>query len=537
MTHPPLCRIDDLTIDFARRKVYDGDQNEITLSALSFDTLLALIEASPAVLTNDELINRAWRGSVVSDETVTQRIRLLRKALQDDRRQPRYIETIRNVGYRLIPPVTPATPAPKASSAFRMLFAGAFSVIALVATIVFLQTGEHSAPPDDAVTTIRLGGVTAAELADEASLLSEQRNPDSLRHAIDLYEQALLIEPGNAAISASLSLSLSRSVAWYGDTHEVAFRAEQLARHAMTEGAFFKAELALAFSLDSQGKVEPARAAYERAIALNPESYRARASLAYLLQVKGKLLEALSHNMIAFEHAPAGTLDAQVASCLRLLGFYSVASEWLERTNRLDPDSAHAAPNRALDLLTQHEFDQARTVIDGALDRGVEQVELYEYLAILALRDRNFELARAKIDSAPESISHRGPFEVWRLVIDAMANGASEAAIALSETMLADVDAGDTWPGNFLYIAMLEAAAERRANAIAALQLLDAAGYRDFLYVQLLPPLDVLHADPDFQAVVAGMRDDVERQRTQVLSAEWLPPELRVVDVESTSQE
>ena len=155
----------------------------------------------------------------------------------------------------------------------------------------------------------------------------------------------------------------------------------------------------------------------------------------------------------------------------------------------------------------------------------------------LALRARNFELARAKIDSAPESISHRGPFEVWRLVIDAMANGASEAAIALSETMLADVDAGDTWPGNFLYIAMLEAAAERRANAIAALQLLDAAGYRDFLYVQLLPPLDVLHADPDFQAVVAGMRDDVERQRTQVLSAEWLPPELRVVDVESTSQE
>ncbi len=64
MTDPALCRIDDLTIDFARRKVYDDDKNEITLSALSFDTLRALIEASPAVLTNDELINRAWRGSV-----------------------------------------------------------------------------------------------------------------------------------------------------------------------------------------------------------------------------------------------------------------------------------------------------------------------------------------------------------------------------------------------------------------------------------------------------------------------------------------
>ena len=105
-----VCRIDDLIVDFTRRKVFDGDHNEIALSALSFDTLKALIEAAPAVLTTEELINRAWRGSVVSDETVTQRIRLLRKALHDDRRQPRYIETLRNVGYRLIPPVSTALP-------------------------------------------------------------------------------------------------------------------------------------------------------------------------------------------------------------------------------------------------------------------------------------------------------------------------------------------------------------------------------------------------------------------------------------------
>ena len=139
MTDPTLYRIDDLTVDFARRKVYDDDQIEIALSALSFDTLRVLIEASPAVLTNDELINRAWRGSVVSDETVTQRIRLLRKALQDDRRQPRYIETIRNVGYRLIPPVAPVALEPKNRVKRRALLGGTFAVIALGATIMFLQ--------------------------------------------------------------------------------------------------------------------------------------------------------------------------------------------------------------------------------------------------------------------------------------------------------------------------------------------------------------------------------------------------------------
>ncbi len=537
MTHPPLCRIDDLTVDFARRKLYDGDQREIALSALSFDTLQALIEASPAVLTNDELINRAWRGSVVSDETVTQRIRLLRKALQDDRRQPRFIETVRNVGYRLIPLVTPATPAPQSHAAPLVLIGGAMAVLAVGAAIWVLQQDEPPAADKSTESTIRLGGVTADELAEEALLLSEQRNPDSLRHAIDLYEQALLIEPENPDISASLSRALSRSVAWYGEKAEVAVRAENLARQAMIEGAFFKAEFALAFSLDAQGKVGPAQVAYDRAVALNPGHFGARASLAYLLQVQGKLVEALSHNMIAFDSAPAGTLDAQIASCLRLLGFYSVASEWLDRTDRLDPDSAHAAPARALDLMTQLKFDQARTVIDMALDRGIEQVELYEYLTVLALRDRDFESARAKINSAPESISHRGPFEVWNLVIDAMQTGTGDEAIELSESILADIDEGDTWPANFLYIAMLEAAAERNNNAIAALQLLEAAGYRDFLFVELLPPLDTLHDEPGFQAVIAGMRDDVDRQKTLVLSADWLPPELRVVDADAANQE
>ncbi len=528
-----VCRIDDLIVDFARRKVFDGDRNEVALSALSFDTLKALIEAAPAVLTMEELIDRAWRGSIVSDETVTQRIRLLRKALNDNLRQPRYIETLRNVGYRLIPPVTRVPPVEQQRRASPRVIAGSvLAAFVLAAGLWLLQNDRATETIESSTPSLPQGPVTAIELSDQARTLVSQRNPDSLRHAIELFEQALLIEPVNPAILASLSMALSTSVAWYSDTHDVAARAERLAQQAMIEGAFFGAEFALAFSFDAQGRVEPAQAAYERAVALRPDHYGARASLAYLLQVKGKLVEALSHNMIAFEQAPPGTLDAQVASCLRLLGFYSVATKWLDRTDQLDPDSAHAAPARALDLLTRYEFEKGREVIRNALDRGVEQVEFYEYQVVLALHDRNFDLAREVLDAAPDSISHRGPFRIWRRIIDAMANGANKEAIELSEAILADVDSGETWPGNFLYIAMLEAAAQRHDNAITALQLLASAGYRDHLWIRLLPPLDALRDDPDFQAVVAGMRDDMNRQRKQVLTADWLPPELRVADFE-----
>ena len=103
--------IDDLSIDPVRRKV-SRDGIVVSLSALSYDTLKALLDAAPAPLTSDELIDRAWKGASVSDETVTQRIKLLRQALGDDTRQPRYIETLRSAGYRLIPPVVQTVTRP-----------------------------------------------------------------------------------------------------------------------------------------------------------------------------------------------------------------------------------------------------------------------------------------------------------------------------------------------------------------------------------------------------------------------------------------
>ena len=75
----------------------------------------------------------------------------------------------------------------------------------------------------------------------------------------------------------------------------------------------------------------------------------------------------------------------------------------------------------------------------------------------------------------------------------------------------------------------------RHDESIEAMLRLEAAGYRDYLWLLLLPPLQVLHDDIRFQAIVDGMRADVERQRTLVLTADWLPPELREAEMEATT--
>jgi DNA-binding winged helix-turn-helix (wHTH) protein len=115
---PPVYQVADLTVDTGRVTVQRAGQ-PIAVTGLSFDLLVALIKAAPRVVSQDELMDRVWSGLVVGPETVSQRIKLLRDALDDDPKHPRYIAGVRGRGYRLLPDVIrvggPAHGAPTAA--------------------------------------------------------------------------------------------------------------------------------------------------------------------------------------------------------------------------------------------------------------------------------------------------------------------------------------------------------------------------------------------------------------------------------------
>lgn len=100
-------RVGDLVVDVGLQRV-TGPAGVIELPKLSFDLLLALIRSAPEFVTNDELATRVWAGIVVSPETVTKRVNLLREALGDDAANPRYIAGLRSRGYRIVAPVSGA---------------------------------------------------------------------------------------------------------------------------------------------------------------------------------------------------------------------------------------------------------------------------------------------------------------------------------------------------------------------------------------------------------------------------------------------
>jgi DNA-binding winged helix-turn-helix (wHTH) protein len=97
-------RVDDLTIDVGAMRVWQGSA-EVHLPPLSFELLLLFVRRAPDVVSRDECFQTVWRGVVVGPETLKQRVKLLREALSDSSRRPRYIETVRGRGYRLSPAV------------------------------------------------------------------------------------------------------------------------------------------------------------------------------------------------------------------------------------------------------------------------------------------------------------------------------------------------------------------------------------------------------------------------------------------------
>jgi TolB-like protein/Tfp pilus assembly protein PilF len=110
--------LSDLRIDTGRQLV-SRDADPIPLPKLSYDLLLALVRAAPNLVSLDELMRLVWPDVVVSPETVSQRIKLLRDALGDDPRVPRYIAGLRGRGYQVVaaveeiddtPAVTPRAP-------------------------------------------------------------------------------------------------------------------------------------------------------------------------------------------------------------------------------------------------------------------------------------------------------------------------------------------------------------------------------------------------------------------------------------------
>ncbi|SDQ35443.1 winged helix-turn-helix domain-containing protein [Pseudoxanthomonas sp. CF125] len=519
---PTLFRLDDLIIDLTRQRVTRADV-VLDVAGLSFQLLACLLRRGVDVVPFDTLIAEVWAPAVVNEETVTQRVKLLRQALGDDGRQPRYVRSVRGRGYQLCAmpeALADAVAAPSPPHRSRAWLALPVVLALTLAVVVVAMGGRDPTPPASA----------RDETLERARHYFAMGQRDNNERAVALYEQALQARPLSREARLGLSYALSARVCLYDFPWEQADRARQLAETLIAEdGNDGSAHSARGYAFDCLGHIDDAIASYARAIALDPSAREdSVASLAYLLGVKGRLAEALRLNLSVLDHRERlRHLDNQIARDMELLGFNAEAEQWYARSFRLQPDNVFANVAYPTFLFRQGRFSEAERAADQALARP-HHPELQVLLAQLALLRGNSARAADFFAQAEQARPHLGRMRTLRLL-----HGERPATSAQIAARIAEFNAPTTlnnqWPDTFLELSWLECARGDTAAALAALDRAVAAGMLDRAFLLTSPLFACVREAPGFAAALDRIGARVGEERAQVLAAPWLPADLLTV--------
>jgi DNA-binding winged helix-turn-helix (wHTH) protein len=87
-----------------QRRLLVREGREVPLIPRYFDLLLLLIEQRHVAVQRREIFDRVWAGVTVSESALSQAVRTLRRTLDDDPREPRFIRTVSRHGYQFVFP-------------------------------------------------------------------------------------------------------------------------------------------------------------------------------------------------------------------------------------------------------------------------------------------------------------------------------------------------------------------------------------------------------------------------------------------------
>ncbi|MCR4434161.1 MAG: response regulator transcription factor [Caldiserica bacterium] len=101
-TKEPILQVGDLKLDPSSRTVFKGNRR-LELRNKEFCILEYLMRRAGEVISQEELLEHAWGEEELDFFTANLRVHIhsLRKELNDDAQNPKYIETLPGVGYRL----------------------------------------------------------------------------------------------------------------------------------------------------------------------------------------------------------------------------------------------------------------------------------------------------------------------------------------------------------------------------------------------------------------------------------------------------
>ena len=563
----------DLHIDRALQQVRRGDV-VLPVSGLSWRLLDCLLEHGTDVVDFDTLAREVWAPAVVGEDAISQRVKLLRQALGDDSRQPRYVRSVRGRGYQLCAPPQACAPVAPPAAAEPVGVLGAAepsaatsgtastpstpstpstAVNAVTAAVAAAATPSAPSAPSNgpqrrlharwawlAAGVAAAGAVIAVIFQRPESALHSPADPVLQRaayyagigqasnndRAITLYRQALQIDPDSSAARRGLARALAADACLFNGKPGSAQEALQLAGQVLRAAPDDAAAHALrGYAHDCIGAMPQAIADYQQALLRDPDDERTRASLAYLQQEQGHLAQALEANLTLRAPERIRFREVQVARELELLGFTDAAARRHARNFQLYPDNVFSNIAWPRALMNMGEQEKARQALDQALARGTPHPQLLRLRGELLLMDGDRQGAAAAFEQG----RLLRPLQSMGKTLAGLQQGSGTPSPEWIAARLREVtaQADDGWSDAAVERALLHQAQGDAGAAIADLHRAVDAGFRDAAWLHVTPLFDPLRQAAGWERLLARIDADVAAQRAQVLAASWRPDDLK----------
>ena len=509
-----IFELHDLVINSESRTVRKGGET-LKLHDLTYELLLGLVSSAPEPLNLDSLAERVWKAPHVSNDTVAQRIALLRKALGDDPKEPKYIRTVRGSGYGVIGPVRVLNEAPPAMPSkprlpFAMVLGFALAVLTLGASVFWLwSTQTQEAEMQDETLEVDERSPNAV-LIERAQAQLSLHQPKETQRALVMLRTAVEREPDSFDARLALALALVTSATKFQGDIDEKNEAEAIARDLTeTHPENSDAWSALGYSLSSLGRGDEALAAYRQSIALGPTNASARSSAAHLLLLKGDLQQAL---LLDWEARARGGnskySEIQIAQALELIG-HPAAAAWQEQALTLNPGQTVVVKEAALSKLRAGDPQAALDLIatyDSETSTSPQLLTVKgRVLLVLGLEQE----ARAALRDA----GWRGDFLLAALAGREGDQAEVEKRFSVDERL--DLS-GTLEPDLLVQLAEVEASLGEVEKSAQMISVAVARGWRDARWLEVSPFLAKVLNDRRGRASIERIKRELNAQRNLI---------------------
>jgi adenylate cyclase len=532
--------------DAGTGRLWSGER-EVRLTPKAAAVLKVLIAHAGEPVAKEALFAAVWADTVVSDDALTSCIRELRRALEDDPKQPRFIETRHRRGYRFIAPLeTPATArvesssSPDISSIAVLPFADmspgrdqdylceglAEELINALTHIDGLRVASRTASfqfrtagADIRAVGTRLGVATLLEG-------SVRKADDRLRITVQLIEVATGYHRWSQRFDRRLDDvfaiqdEIAESVATSLRGSMLSGQEKQALVRLQTPPAAYEYYLRGRQSLPrmTHGDLENSREMFERAVGLDADYGPAWAGLATVHATlyewfganADDLRQAERASSRALELAP-GLADAYVARgfTLSLSGRYEEAALEFEAAMRLNPNLFDAYYYYARSSFASGDIPRSAELFGKAAEVRHEDFQSLvlqaQSLRMLGRVEEERHAQREGIRRAEQTLA-LNPSDGRALSVGSLAlfhEGRWALAIEWSQRSL------ELYPDDMSTLvsaACLSARAGRKDEALEYLERVFARGWGKRDWVEHDPDYDTLRDDPRFQKLLANLK-------------------------------